>query len=299
MWLLSLYNNQISDVSSLAGLTDVFLLDINNNRVTDISSLSRLTALDQFYLERNQVGDISVVSNFLALTVLRFNDNQVADISSLRSLGGLREVTMSGNQVEDLAALVENQGVGLGDTVNVTGNPLGEEALYVQIPELRNRGVVVIHANIPPKAEAGSGQSAGTGDRVVLDGSGSFDPDGDELSYQWAQESGPSVDVTDSDQVDASFSPTEPGSYVFSLVVNDGQLSSLADQVTVSVFDSDELTVSGRVLYNDILVEGALVELLDEEHVLIDSLRSSAGTYVFHEVDYGTYILRVTHPSGE
>ena len=240
MEFLSLPDNQISDISSLAGMTRIWLLDINNNRVTDISSLSRLTALDQLYLERNEVTDISVVSNFVALTVLRFSDNQVTDISSVRSLGALREVNMRGNQVEDLAALVENEGVASGDTVNVTGNPLSEEALYDQIPQLRNRGVVVIYPNIPPKALAGPDQTGEVNATMQLDGSASFDPDGDSLDFLWSQTDGPTESLSDPRSMTPTFVPSEPANYSFSLVVNDGTADSEPDEMVITVNESGQ-----------------------------------------------------------
>ena len=47
--------------------------------------------------------------------------------------------------------------------------------------------------NSAPNAVAGSNQSVNGGASVSLDGSGSNDPDGDELSYQWTQTFGPTV----------------------------------------------------------------------------------------------------------
>jgi hypothetical protein len=45
----------------------------------------------------------------------------------------------------------------------------------------------------PPVANAGSDQSVNENQESTLDGSGSFDPDGDPLSYQWTQVSGSMV----------------------------------------------------------------------------------------------------------
>ena len=58
---------------------------------------------------------------------------------------------------------------------------------------------------------------------VVLDGSQSYDMDGEELTYQWEQISGPQVSLLNSDTSSASF--TVPAGFldglVFSLTVTD------------------------------------------------------------------------------
>lgn len=52
--------------------------------------------------------------------------------------------------------------------------------------------VAETHQNRPPVADAGTGQTVSEGDTVILDGSGSSDPDpGDLLIYQWEQTTGP------------------------------------------------------------------------------------------------------------
>jgi hypothetical protein len=42
------------------------------------------------------------------------------------------------------------------------------------------------------------------GDRVVLDGSVSSDPDGSEITYHWSQSDGPSVEIMNADTVTAT-----------------------------------------------------------------------------------------------
>ena len=49
------------------------------------------------------------------------------------------------NQIEDLAPLVANTGLSEGDEVNLTGNPLSDQALNEQIPALEVRGVSVTY----------------------------------------------------------------------------------------------------------------------------------------------------------
>lgn len=90
--------------------------------------------------------------------------------------------------------------------------------------------------NQAPVANAGPDQAAVAGTVVSLDGGGSADPDNNPgpLRFAWNQVSGP-TSVTLTNVARPSFTPTVPGSYVFSLTVNDTDLSSAADTVTVVV----------------------------------------------------------------
>ncbi|MFN2348410.1 MAG: PKD domain-containing protein [Thioalkalivibrio sp.] len=93
--------------------------------------------------------------------------------------------------------------------------------------------------NAAPVADAGVDQTIDGGTLVQLDGSASSDPDGDALTYQWSQTEGRTVKLSDLNAVNPSF--LAPGGmsaeelFRFTLVVNDGELSSSAAAVTVTV----------------------------------------------------------------
>ena len=93
--------------------------------------------------------------------------------------------------------------------------------------------------NQAPAAQATTASpTAAPGALVTLDGSGSADPDGDALSYQWAQLQGPAVALSDPRALKPTFSApsvTADTTLAFQLVVSDGQLSSAAAQVSVVV----------------------------------------------------------------
>ena len=97
---------------------------------------------------------------------------------------------------------------------------------------------VIVHgpANRVPTADAGEDQRARVGDTVTLDGSGSWDPDGDPLSYAWSQVRGPvSVALEGAATARAGFVAPRTGTYEFRLIVSDGRLSSPPDTVRVVV----------------------------------------------------------------
>jgi RHS repeat-associated protein len=96
--------------------------------------------------------------------------------------------------------------------------------------------VIAAQPNVAPTAIAGPDQSVATGSQVLLDGQGSFDPDGDPLTYQWQMMSLPTGSTAFFDNP-ASPTPTfvadKDGQYVIVLTVNDGELDSLPDDVIV------------------------------------------------------------------
>ncbi len=88
-----------------------------------------------------------------------------------------------------------------------------------------------------PTAKAGYSQLVSPGSAVLLDGSGSSDPDGDVLVYQWsflAKPLGTTAALSDSNSVAPTFTPDVAGTYVLQLAVNDGHGNTAVDTVTIS-----------------------------------------------------------------
>src|SRR5690554_3623769 len=87
--------------------------------------------------------------------------------------------------------------------------------------------IVASTANSAPVANAGTDQNVISSTIVNLDGSLSSDADGDGLSYAWSFNSKPDGSTATFDNaqvVNPSFTADIEGSYVISLVVNDGQI---------------------------------------------------------------------------
>ncbi len=88
-------------------------------------------------------------------------------------------------------------------------------------------------ANSPPVADAGPDQAVPVGSTVQVDGSGSTDAEGDQLSYSWIAPEG--VTLSDSTRARPTFTASVGGRYRISLVVNDGIANSEPDEVVVTV----------------------------------------------------------------
>jgi len=142
---LGLGYNQISDISPLANLTSLTNLGLRYNQISDISPIANLTSLTQLWLDGNEVSDISPIANLTSLTWLGLYSNQVSDISSLANLTSLTLLYLHDNQISDIRPLVQNEGLGTGDLVNLQANPLSSDSVNIYIPQLQARGVTVSH----------------------------------------------------------------------------------------------------------------------------------------------------------
>ena len=97
--------------------------------------------------------------------------------------------------------------------------------------------VTISTINVAPVADAGDDQSVSMGDAVTLEGSGSTDADGNSLTYAWAfttKPSGSSATLDNPASINPTFTPDVEGTYVVSLMVNDGTVNSAPDTVTIT-----------------------------------------------------------------
>ncbi|HEY2988555.1 MAG TPA: Ig-like domain-containing protein, partial [Candidatus Binatia bacterium] len=91
-----------------------------------------------------------------------------------------------------------------------------------------------------PVADAGPDQTTFRGVQITLDGSHSHDPEGTALTYQWtvvSQPAGSAISLINPTSATPKLTPLVLGSYVFQLIVSDGDLSSAPDTVEVNVIN--------------------------------------------------------------
>ena len=106
----------------------------------------------------------------------------------------------------------------------------------------------VAASNAPPVADAGPDQTALVGATVTLDGSGSTDADGDDLTYDWtlpAAPAGSTAILADPTTINPHLTLDRPGDYTAQLVVHDGQADSAPDTVTISTENTPPVADAG------------------------------------------------------
>ncbi|MCP4000208.1 MAG: hypothetical protein GY727_04775, partial [Gammaproteobacteria bacterium] len=119
-------------------------------------------------------------------------------------------------------------------------------------------------SNNAPLSNAGPGQSVYVNDTVTLNGSGSYDPDGDLLNYSWIFTSMPEGSMAillDPDALNPTFTVDMFGTYEVSLTVNDGTVYSTPLSVTITTLDVAPVADAGPYGYvylNDlVLLDGS------------------------------------------
>lgn len=104
---------------------------------------------------------------------------------------------------------------------------------YVAVPGSGGPGP----GSYPPIANAGPDQTITVGWHVAIDGSASYDMQGHTLNYAWTITSKPpssTAILTSTTSVATSFTADVSGTYIISLVVNNGSLSSQPDSVVIT-----------------------------------------------------------------
>lgn len=124
---------------------------------------------------------------------------------------------------------------------------------------------VTVTANKAPVADAGADQKVYSDNLVTLDGTGSTDPDGDMLTYQWT---GPvEIALTNANTSNPTFTaPKIDGQedYTFTLLVTDDL--GLTDETTVTI------TVVGNL--PPVIVTATVVEVTEGETITLDASES-------------------------
>lgn len=137
---LQLRENQISDISPVSGLASLTYLDISSNSIASIGAMTGLTSLESLNLYNNQIGETGGLGDIVSLTSLNLFANALTDVTSLSTLVGLTSLNLSSNPfLSDIQALLDNTGLGAGDTVQLSGTSVG----CTDVQALEAKGVTV------------------------------------------------------------------------------------------------------------------------------------------------------------
>jgi Leucine-rich repeat (LRR) protein len=135
----------MSGTSVISKFTKLWLLWITDCDCRDLSFISTLDSLQYLRLSFCNVKDISPILNLTQLQRLYMDSDSITDIAPLSNLTNLNIIDLRFNQITNIEPLVANSGVGQGDAVSLTGNPLDSISINQYIPQLKSRGVAVFY----------------------------------------------------------------------------------------------------------------------------------------------------------
>jgi Leucine-rich repeat (LRR) protein len=118
-------------------------LAVRETTIRDLTGLELATNLRDLELVDNGIADASVISGLTNLIKLNLGGNSISDISPLEGLTNLTALLLENNNISDISLLMENTGLGSGDSLDLRGNPLNYQSIYTYIPTLQSRGVTV------------------------------------------------------------------------------------------------------------------------------------------------------------
>jgi hypothetical protein len=134
--------------------------------------------------------------------------------------------------------------------------------------------LLISPVNDAPLANAGLDKTVSRLDTVILDGSGSGDVDGDELSFRWrftSRPAGSTAELSDPSSEKPEFVADLIGVYEIQLTVNDDTIDSPSDTVTITAIPRivtvpDVLNLKQAVAESVIIAADLVVGTISTEH---------------------------------
>lgn len=180
-----------------------------------------------------------------------------------------------------------------------TLNPdmIGEYLVAVTISDgetevTSNTQIIDVRNNQKPISKIFAPLTASLGERVILDGSHSFDPEGAELNYEWKIIDQPNHDeIYDNSSALAYFTPMSIGDYIVSLRTNDGTQYSDPETTAISVKENQAPVI---VIQGDLNRTIALGENVDLNAAQSYDPEGEAITFLWtlHKPDNSTVTLQ-------
>jgi len=103
-WLY-LEGNSISDITPLMGLTKLEILHLIDNKISDLTPLTGLTKLKYLYLDKNKISDLTYLAGLIKLERLGLSNNNISGLTTLAGLTELEELNLCDNNISDLTPL--------------------------------------------------------------------------------------------------------------------------------------------------------------------------------------------------
>ncbi|WP_321475129.1 OmpA family protein [uncultured Paludibaculum sp.] len=183
-----------------------------------------------------------------------------------------------------------------------------DKPIPVDVPRVRYEMLTrrVRTGNDAPIADAGPDQIGAPAGVITLDGSASFDPDGDPITFQWTQVAGPAISLTGVNAAKASFTSVEGQTYSFRLTVKDSfGLASVA-RVTITTRVASKVVIQKFTATPNTIKSGAASTLawqvLNADEVEISTIgkvNNQAGTAQVSPADTTTYTLTARNKDSE
>ncbi len=135
-------------------------------------------------------------------------------------------------------------GVELGNYIQPKEYANIKTPVPMDVPRIRYEFGTRRVGSSPPMANAGANQIGIPAGNVTLNGSGSYDPLGETLTYAWTQISGPNVALSATNQPVVTFTAAAGSTYIFRLTVTNTDHLSGSATTTVSTSSPSQAQIT-------------------------------------------------------
>ncbi|MBE0657075.1 MAG: OmpA family protein [Bryobacteraceae bacterium] len=293
-----------------------------NEAVMGRAAISRNVFLESYLRTVDQAGgSASVVlgrnttleGNLGYLNMHGGSDKPGGTIRLIQPINNRVAVSIEGGWNETLVAVNKTYGritggVLFGDYSGAKEMFASDRPVPVDVPRVRYELLTrrVRTGNDAPIADAGPDQLGVAAGTITLDGSASYDPDGDSVTYQWNQIAGPSVSLTGSNESKATFTGAEGQNYSFRLTVTDSLGLAALARTSVSVRETPKVAVTKFTATPSRIRPGETVTLTwqaqnaDSVEISgVGSVNASSGSIQVTPTVTTTYTITAKNKAGE
>ncbi len=185
--------------------------------------------------------------------------DQAVQVAQTVALDGSKSSDVNGNRLTyqwtftsipqgSLAAFSNSTAVTPSFQVDLPGTYLAQLIVNDGKSNSAPATATITTGNTTPVANAGPDQAVKLRQAVTLNGSQSYDADGDSITYQWSLLSIPSGSyavLSNPNSVSPNFTIDVGGTYIAQLYVSDGVVNSLPDTVVISTSDTRPVASAG------------------------------------------------------
>jgi len=292
-----------------------------NNAVVNRASVSPNVFIETYMRAVDQLGgstsvalwkDTYIEGNLGFLRAYSGNNKAGGTVRFVQPINKMIALSIEGGLNETLLARSNSGsvrfGILFGNWLRPKDYGTVDTPVPMDIPRIRYELLTrrVRTGNGAPIADAGGDQFNVAAGNVRLDGSASYDPDGDPITFQWTQVAGPTVNITNANQAVASFTAAAGATYAFRLTVKDDQGAQATARANVTARAPQPVRTI-RFTANPIrVVAGQPVNLLwlieNAESATITpggAVNATQGTLTVNPTENTTYRLTAKNSTSE
>lgn len=113
-----------ADLQGIGNLVELEVLDLSNNALHVFPAIEGLVSLEELNLHNNRIEKLAGIGFLRNLLTLDLSRNSLSRLDELAELENILHVDLSYNKISNISPLLDNQGLGKGDSLRLQYNLL-------------------------------------------------------------------------------------------------------------------------------------------------------------------------------